>query len=108
VPDGAKVISKTEAKGVVVTITPKDKPDQLAADIAVRIDRAAAWVKANVPDASEGNQGGVGGGKGKDGSNHSGKGDGKGHLRHGDGGGGGKGTGGGGGAGTGGGGGSNG
>ena len=109
VPDGAKVTSKPAAKGVVVTITPKDKPDQLAADIAVRIDRAAAWVKANVPDAPQGNQGGVGGGKGNDGSNHSGMGDGKGHLRHGGGGGdkgggGGNGTGGGGGNGTGGGG----
>lgn len=99
VPDGAKATAKNTAKGVVVTITPKSKPDELAADIAVRVDRASAWVKANVPDAPEGNQGGVGGGKGNDGSNHSGKGDGKGHLRHG---GGGNGTGGGGGNGTGG------
>lgn len=106
VPEGAKATSKHQARGVVVTITPKDRPDELATEIDGRIARAAEWVKANVKDADNGNQGGVGGGKGEDGSNHSGKGDGKGHERKkgGDGGGGGAGTGGGGGKGTGGGG----
>jgi hypothetical protein len=103
VPDGAKATKKHEAKGVIVTITPKDKPDELAKEIDARIARAAEWVAANVKPGDKGNQGGVGGGKGEDGSNHSGKGDGKGHERK-KGGGGGKGTGGGGGAGTGGGG----
>lgn len=102
VPEGAKVTAKHAAKGVVVTITPRGKPDELAREIDDRIARADEWVKANVKPGDQGNQGGVGGGKGKDGSNHSGKGDGKGRDRKG--GGGGKGTGGGGGAGTGGGG----
>ena len=103
IPEGAKATAKHRAKGVVVTITPKDKPDELAKDIDARIARAADWVAANVKPGDKGNQGGVGGGKGEDGSNHSGKGDGKGHERKkGSGGGGGKGTGGGGGAGTGG------
>jgi hypothetical protein len=102
VPEGAKAAAKHVAKGVVVTITPKDKPDELAKDIDARIAKAADWVAANVKPGDKGNQGGVGGGKGDDGSNHSGKGDGKGHDRKkGGGGGGGKGTGGGGGAGTG-------
>ena len=95
-PDGATATAKHEAKGVVVTITPKDKPDELAKEIDGRIARATDWVKANVKAGDQGNQGGVGGGKGDDGSNHSGKGDGKGHERkHGGGTGGGKGTGGG-------------
>jgi hypothetical protein len=101
VPEGATATAKHEAKGVVVTITPKDKPDELSKEIDGRIARAADWTKANVKDGDKGNQGGVGGGKGEDGSNHSGKGDGKGHERK-KGDGGGKGTGGGGGAGTGG------
>ena len=100
VPEGARATGKHEAKGVVVTITPKDKPDELAKEIDTRIARAADWVKANVKDGDKGNQGGVGGGSGKDGSNHSGKGDSKGQERKK--GGGGKGTGGGGGQGTGG------
>jgi hypothetical protein len=100
VPEGAKATAKHEAKGVVVTITPKDKPDELAKDIAERVTKTESWVKTNVKPGDDKNQGGVGGGKGEDGSNHSGKGDGKGHERK-KGGGGGKGTGGGGGAGTG-------
>jgi hypothetical protein len=101
VPEGSKATAKHEAKGVVVTITPKDKPDELAREIDGRIAKAADWVKLNVKEGDQGNQGGVGGGKGDDGSNHSGKGDGKGRDRK-KGGGGGKGTGGGGGDGTGG------
>ena len=101
VPEGARATAKHVAKGVVVTITPKDKPDDLAKDIDGRIARASDWVKANVKEGDKGNQGGVGGGSGDDGSNHSGKGDGKGHERK-KGNGGGKGTGGGGGKGTGG------
>lgn len=100
VPDGATATAKHQPKGVVVTIAPKDKADALSHEVEARITKASAWVKANIQDASQGNQGGVGGGKGEDGSNHSGKGDGKGHLRKGSGGG--AGTGGGGGAGTGG------
>lgn len=99
VADGAHATAKHESKGVVVTITPKDKPDELAKEIDARIARAGDWVKANVKDGDKGNQGGVGGGMGEDGSNHSGKGDGKGQDRKK---GGGKGTGGGGGKGTGG------
>jgi hypothetical protein len=94
VPEGASATAKHEAKGVVVTITPRDKPDELAKDIDGRIARAVVWVKTNVKEGDKGNQGGVGGGAGEDGSNHSGKGDGKGHDRK-KGGGGGKGTGGG-------------
>jgi hypothetical protein len=104
VPEGATATAKRQARGVVVTITPKDKPEELAKDIEDRIVRAADWVKTNVPPGDRGNQGGVGGGKGQDGSNHSGKGDGKGRERRNDGTGGGTGTGGGGGKGTGGGG----
>jgi len=99
VPEGAAATAKHESKGVVVTITPKDKADDLAKEIEARATKAADWVKSNVKEADKGNQGGVGGGKGDDGSNHSGKGDSKGHDRKKDGGG--KGTGGGGGAGTG-------
>jgi hypothetical protein len=98
VPEGAKAAARRAPRGVVVTITPKDKPDELATEIDARIAKAAAWIKANVKDGDKQNQGGVGGGKGEDGSNHSGKGDGKGHERRKGGGG----TGGGGGAGTGG------
>jgi hypothetical protein len=101
VPEGAKATAAHQAKGVVVTITPKDKPDDLAKEIGDRIAKASDWVKTNVKEADKGNQGGVGGGKGDDGSNHSGKGDSKGHDRK-KGGGGGKGAGGGGGGGTGG------
>ena len=90
-----------------ITITPKDKPDALKTEIDGRITKAADWVKANVKDGDKGTQGGVGGGKGDHGSNHSGEGDGKGterkerrrrwrRRRQGTGGGGGKGTGGGG------------
>jgi hypothetical protein len=81
VPDGAAATAKHGAKGVVVTITPKESPDDLAKEIDGRIAKTNDWVKANVKDADKGNQGGVGGGKGEDGSNHSGKGDGKGHER---------------------------
>jgi hypothetical protein len=77
----------------VVTITPKDQARELAQEVDGRIAKAADWVKANVKDGDKQNQGGVGGGKGDDGSNHSGKGDGKGHLRKGGGGGTGGGTG---------------
>lgn len=94
VPEGAKATAKHEAKGVIVTITPKDKPDEFAKEIDGRIAKATSWVKANVKEGDKGNQGGVGGGKNEDGSNHSGKGDGKGQERK-KGGGGGKGTGGG-------------
>lgn len=101
VPEGATATAKNEAKGVVVTIAPKDAKDAdtLKSDIDGRITKAADWVKANVKAGDKGTTGGVGGGDGKHGSNHSGSGDAKGKEREG---GGGKGTGGGSGGGTGG------
>ena len=108
VPEGATITAKKLPGGMAITITPKDKLDELKAEVDARIVKAADWLKANVKDGDKGTTGGVGGGSGDHGSNHSGKGDGKGAERNkeGDGKGGGKGTGGGGGAGTGGGGGS--
>ena len=107
--EGGTAKSKKDGKGVTITITPKDKPDDLKKEIDARITKAADWVKANVKAGDQGNQGGVGGGKGEHGSDHKGQGDGKGKERKGGsgsgagtGGGGGAGTGGGGGAGTGG------
>lgn len=105
---GGTAVAANNDKGVVITITPKDKPDALKAEIDARITKAADWVKANLKAGDKGTMGGVGGGSGDDGMNHSGQGDGKGIERKaagsgsGDGKGGGKGTGGGGGAGTGG------
>lgn len=110
IPEGGKATAKRDKTGVAVTITPVDKVDDLKAEIDQRIARVTDWVKANIQAGDKGNEGGVGGGKGRDGSNHSGKGDGKGQERKADqkkagsGGGGAAGTGGGGGAGTGGGG----
>jgi hypothetical protein len=108
VTGGAKAEVKNEKDGVVVTITPKEKPELLKTEIDARITKAADWVKANIKEGDKGTQGGVGGGGGDHGMNHSGDGDGmgkdKGPGSAGSGGGGGKGTGGGGGAGTGGGG----
>ena len=101
--EGGKATSKKDAKGVVITITPKEKAEDFKKVIDERITKAADWVKANVKAGDNGNSGGVGGGKGDHGGNHSGSGDGKGKERK-DGTGGGAGTGGGGGAGTGGGG----
>jgi hypothetical protein len=103
VPEGAKAKARHQPKGVFVTLTPKGAPGELAKEIDERIAKAADWVKANVKAGDDGNQGGVGGGKGEDGSNHSGKGDSKGRQRkHGGGKGNGGGGGGGGGAGDGG------
>ncbi len=99
--EGGTATSKTDPKGVVITITPKGKADILKGEIDSRITKAAEYVKANVKPGDEGTTGGVGGGKGEHGSNRKGSGDGTGK---GDGKGGGKGTGGGGGGGTGGGG----
>jgi len=106
IPEGATAKYKKEKTGASVTITPKEKPEDLKTEIDGRITKAADWVKANIKDGDKLNQGGVGGGSAKDGMNHSGQGDGKGGERKkgGDGSGGGAGTGGGGGAGTGGGG----
>jgi hypothetical protein len=103
VGDGGKAVAKNEADGVAITITAKDKPEELKKAIDERIAKAAEWVKTNIKDGDKGNQGGVGGGSGAHGANHSGQGDGKGKDRKGgDGKGTGSGTGGGGGAGTGG------
>jgi hypothetical protein len=96
VPLGGKATAKTEAKGVVVTIEPKDPKDAdaLKTEIDGRIAKAADWVKANIKPGDAKNQGGDGGGSGDHGSNHSGKGNGSG-KGDGKGGGSGKGTGGG-------------
>ena len=94
-------IERKDAKGVVITITPKDKVEDLKKAIDERITKAAEWVKANVKEGDAGTSGGVGGGKGDHGGNHSGEGDGKGKDRKEGGTGGGAGTGGGGGKGTG-------
>ncbi|NVB84364.1 MAG: hypothetical protein HOV81_38675 [Kofleriaceae bacterium] len=103
VPEGAKAEAKNQADGVAITITPKDKVEDLKTEIDGRITKSADWVKENIQTGEQGNQGGVGGGKGEHGGNHSGEGDGKGKERKGgDGTGGGAGTGGGGGKGTGG------
>jgi hypothetical protein len=108
VPEGATAKAKHDKNGVTVTITPKDKPDELKKDIDERIGKADAFVKENIKPGDKGNMGGVGGGKGEHGANHSGEGDSKGVERKkagsgaDSGGGGGKGTGGGGGKGTGG------
>jgi hypothetical protein len=112
---GAKAEVKNLKNGVVVTITPKEKPELLKTEIDARITKSADWVKANIKEGEKGTQGGVGGGEGDHGMNHSGDGDAKGKEDakgsgsaggggKGDGKGGGKGTGGGGGGGTGGGG----
>ncbi len=79
--EGGKATSKKDAKGVVITITPKEKADDLKKMIDERITKAADWVKANVKAGDGGNSGGVGGGKGDHGGNHSGSGDGKGKER---------------------------
>ncbi len=107
--DGGTATAKNEAKGVAITITTKDKPESVKAEIDTRITKMADWVKENLKPGDKGTEGGVGGGSGGDGMNRSGQGDGKGMERKagsgsGDGKGGGKGTGGGGGGGTGGGG----
>ena len=104
VPEGATAAYKKDKAGASVTITPKEKPDDLKKEIDTRITKADEWVKANIKPGDKGNQGGVGGGKGEHGGNHSGEGDAKGQERKkaGGGGGGGKDTGGGGGKGTGG------
>jgi hypothetical protein len=112
VPEGATASAAPTDNGVAITITPKDNPDALKAEVETRIAKAADWVKDNIRLAEQGNQGGVGGGRGEHGANHSGEGDGKGVERKGQapaggehgGDGGGKGTGGGEGKGTGGGG----
>lgn len=101
VPEGAVAKVKKEKTGVTVTITPKDKLEDLKKAIDERITKTDAWVKENVKPGDKGNQGGVGGGKGDHGGNHSGEGDSKGVERK-SGSGGGKGTGGGGSKGTGG------
>jgi len=101
VPDGATTKVKKEKNGVSVTITPKEKPEDLKKDIDDRIAKSDAWVKENIKPGEKGNQGGVGGGKGEHGANHSGEGDSKGVERKKSGSGGGAGTGGGGGKGKG-------
>ena len=61
--EGGKGTSKKDAKGVVITITPRTSR-ALKTTIDERITKAADWVKENVKDGDKGNTGGVGGGKG--------------------------------------------
>lgn len=98
--EGGTAKSKKDAKGVTITLTPKEKPEDLKAMVDDRITKAAAWVDKNIKPGDAGNTGGVGGGKGAHGSQHKGAGDSKGKDRK-DGTGGGAGTGGGGSKGTG-------
>jgi hypothetical protein len=100
--EGGKAKSVKVAKGVAITITPKDKPDELKKVIDERIAKSTEFVKTNVKPGDAGNMGGVGGGSGDHGSTHKGSGDAHGKERGKDGTGGGAGTGGGGGKGTGG------
>jgi hypothetical protein len=81
VPEGATAKVTKDAKGVTVTITPKDKPEDLKKEVDARITKAAEYLKANVKEGDKGTQGGVGGGKGEHGGNHSGQGDAKGTER---------------------------
>jgi hypothetical protein len=83
IAEGATAVATKEAKGVSVTITPKDKPEDLKTEVDARIVKAAEYVKANVKEGDKGTQGGVGGGKGEHGGNHSGEGDAKGVDRKG-------------------------
>ena len=83
--EGGSAKQKKDAKGVVVTITPKEKPEDLKTLIDARIAKAEAWVKENIKPGEQGNRGGVGGGKGDHGSTHEGSGDGKGQERKGEG-----------------------
>jgi hypothetical protein len=61
VPDDATAKAEHAKDGVVVTITPKD-PAALKAEIDVRIQKAADWVKTN--GGGTGNGDGTGSGKG--------------------------------------------
>ncbi len=80
VPEGATATAKNEAKGVVVTIAPKNPKDAdaLKTEIDGRIAKSADWMKANIKPGDAKNQGGDGGGKGPHGSNHTGNGNGTG------------------------------
>jgi hypothetical protein len=80
IPDTATATSSHLANGVTITITSPDA-SALKTEIDARIQRAADWVKANVPPGVQGTQGAVGGGKNNEGMNHSGLGDGKGLER---------------------------
>jgi hypothetical protein len=101
VTEGSVAKSKKDAKGVTITITPKEKAEELKTMIDERIQKASEWTAKNIQPGAEGNKGAVGGGKGEHGGTHKGAGDSKGKERK-DGTGGGAGTGGGGGKGTGG------
>ncbi len=79
--EGGTATAKNDAKGVTITISPKDKADDLKKQIDERITKAAEFVKTNIKQGDAGNSGGVGGGKGEHGGNHSGAGDSKGKER---------------------------
>ena len=101
-PANATATSTTIAGGTEIRITVNDgKVDDLKHIVDDRIAKSAEWVKTNIKPGTADNNGGVGGGAGDHGSNHTGQGDGKGKER-GTGSGSGAGTGGGGGKGTGG------
>jgi len=80
VPEGATATAKKDKAGSVVTITPKEKPDDLKKAIDERITKAGDWMKANPPAAGggEGSAAGSGGGAGTGGGSGKGTGGGKG------------------------------
>jgi hypothetical protein len=83
IPEGATATSARATNGAVVTIAATDA-QSLKTEIDGRIQRAADWMKANIPAGDKGTQGGTGGGKNDEGMNRSGKGDGLGiERRHG-------------------------
>src|SRR5258705_242730 len=57
VPEGAKTKSEKQAKGVKITITPKDKVDELKTDVDARITKASDWVTKNIKPGDKGNEG---------------------------------------------------
>jgi len=75
--DGATAKVANDATGVAITITPKDKPDELKKLIDDRIAKATEWAKSSVKPGL-GNLGAVGGASAGHGANHTGNGDGKG------------------------------
>ncbi|HEU0029553.1 MAG TPA: hypothetical protein VFQ53_02895 [Kofleriaceae bacterium] len=86
--EGGTAKSKKDAKGVTITITPKEKPEDLKKTIDERITKAADWVKANptagggagsaAAGSGAGSAGGTGGGAGTGGGGGKGTGGGSG------------------------------
>ncbi len=84
VPANATAAATTIAGGTEIRITVSDgKVDDLKRAVDDRITKSADWVKTNIKPGSADNSGGVGGGVGEHGSNHTGQGDGHGKEREG-------------------------